>query len=142
MMEQITIAVSETLSIMGWLGLVLGLLTLVNVTCKAFYNVTQLKQKFSWNRIFHGFRKMLLFYLSSICVSVAFSILPYVNVMINEAFNIELISNEMLEQLSALGVLAICLNTIIAHGKKALQGITALGQLKNEEKESNSQRGE
>lgn len=132
-MKQITEAIIEILSIMSWLGVILLLLTIVNISCKAYCNITQLGQKFSWKKVFGGIGKMFLFYCGASLTSVAFSLLPIVNEMINKTSEAELITNEALGQLSTLGVLGICINVIITHGKKALEGITALGKMSKEE---------
>ena len=138
MSNDIWTTIEQILSIMVWIGVILGLLTLVNITCKAFHNVLALKQPFSWKKIAKGLGRMALFYISSICVSVAFSVLPYVNALIGQTFGIELVGGEILEQLSTLGVLGVCVNAIIAHGKKAMEGISVLGRvdepIKEEEK--------
>ena len=115
-MKQITEAIIEILSIMSWLGVILLLLTIVNISCKAYYNTTQLGQKFSWKKVFGGIGKMFLFYCGASLTSVAFSLLPIVNEMVNKTSEVELITDEALGQLSTLGVLGICINVIITHG--------------------------
>lgn len=122
----------DTLSIMGWLGVVLFLLTTVNIVCSSVYNVSEGNEKFSFKKFFKGIGKTLLFYGSSVLVSVAFTMLPYINGMITQTFDVVLLSNEILETLSAVGVLGICINAIIQQGKKAYEGLSKVSNIKSD----------
>ena len=44
-------AILSTLSIMGWLGIVLGMLVIVNVSTSTIYNVSSSKEKFNWKKM-------------------------------------------------------------------------------------------
>lgn len=61
--------------------------------------------------------------------------LPFVNDMITNVYGIQLIASDTLNTLSTVAVLGIVINSIIAQGKKALEGIGQLLTVKanNEE---------
>ena len=82
-----------------------------------------------------GIGKSLVFYLSAVAISVACTILPYVNEMIIAAFGVVLVSNETLEVLSSVGVLGIVMTTIVAQAKKAITGISALSKVSTSNEE-------
>lgn len=128
-------AIIETLKIMGWLGVILGILVTVNITSKTIYNVWSSKELFSWKKMLKGIGKSLVFYLSAVAISVACTILPYVNEMIIAAFGVVLVSNETLEVLSSVGVLGIVMTTIVAQAKKAITGISALSKVSTSNEE-------
>jgi hypothetical protein len=80
-----------------------------------------------------GIIKVLAFFISSTFVAIAFTILPFINQMITEAFAIELISNEILNTFSSVGVLGIVISTITVQAKKAIQGVTNLANISSNE---------
>ena len=41
-------AIIETLRIMGWLGIILGILVIVNITTSTIHNIWSSKELFSW----------------------------------------------------------------------------------------------
>ena len=128
-------AIIETLKIMGWLGVILGILVTVNITSKTMYNVWSSKELFSWKKMLKGIGKSLVFYLSAVAISVACTILPYVNEMIIAAFGVVLVSNETLEVLSSVGVLGIVMTAVVAQAKKAITGISALSKVSTSNEE-------
>lgn len=128
-------AIIETLKIMGWLGVILGILVTVNITSKTIYNVWSSKELFSWKKMLKGIGKSLVFYLSAVAISVACTILPYVNEMIIAAFGVVLVSNETLEVLSSVGVLGIVMTTVVTQAKKAITGISALSKVSTSNEE-------
>lgn len=128
-------AIIETLKIMGWLGVILGILVTVNITSKTIYNVWSSKELFSWKKMLKGIGKSLVFYLSAVAISVACTILPYVNEMIIAAFGVILVSNETLEVLSSVGVLGIVMTTVVTQAKKAITGISALSKVSTSNEE-------
>ena len=91
-------AIMETLRIMGWLGIVLGILATVNLVCGTIYNIND-GQTFSWKKFFKGILKVVIFYMSAVFVSVAFTMLPYINTMITDAFGVVLLSSDLLNTL-------------------------------------------
>ena len=127
-------AIIKTLNIMGWLGIVLGILVVVNISCGTFTNIHN-GEEFSWKKMFDGILKAIIFYVSAIATSIAFTMLPYINEMITEAFGKILISNEVLDTLSSVAVLSIVIATIAVQGKKALEGIIELAKLSSNNKE-------
>lgn len=121
-------AIISTLSIMGWLGIVLGILVIVNTLCGTMRNIYE-GQEFTWKRLFTGLLKSLAFYIGAAMVGVAFTMLPYINEMIVAGFNVTLLSTELLNALSSVGVLGTVISTIAVQGKKAIQGIVELAQV-------------
>lgn len=128
-------AIMETLQIMGWLGIILGILVVVNIATSTIYNVWSSKELFSWKKMLKGISKSLVFYLSAVAISVACTMLPYVNEMITASFGVMLVSNETLEVLSSVGILGIVMATVITQAKKAIAGITTLSNVSTSDEE-------
>ena len=116
-------AVLDTLTIMGWLGIVLGILVIVNIATNTIYNIWSSKETFSWKKMIKGILKAVIFYVSAAAISIAFTILPFINEMIASTFGVVLISNEILETLSSVAVLGVVVAAVIAQGKTALKGV-------------------
>lgn len=125
-------AIMSTLKIMGWLGIILGILVIVNTVCGVMVNMND-GQAFSSRKLLKGLRKAALFYISSALTGVAFTMLPYVNEMITKSFGTMLISNEVLDTLSSVAVLAIVVGAVVLHAKKALEGIMELCNMSSKE---------
>lgn len=121
-------AILKTIDIMGWLGLILLILVLVNISCGIYTNISK-GEKFSWIKLFKGLIKAVIFYISSAAVGVAFTMLPFVNEMITNAFDVTLIANETLNTLSSVSVLGVVAAAIITQAKKALEGIIKLANI-------------
>lgn len=128
-------AILSILKIMGWLGIILGILVVVNISTKTIYNVWSSKELFSWKKMLKGISKSLVFYISAVFICIAFTILPYVNEMITSTFGMILISNEMLETLSSVGVLGTVISAIVMQGKSAITGILALSKVSTNNEE-------
>lgn len=128
-------AILSILKIMGWLGVILGILVVVNISTKTIHNVWSSKELFSWKKMLKGIGKALVFYISAVFICIAFTILPYVNEMITDTFGMILISNEMLETLSSVGVLGTVISTIAMQGKSAITGILALSKVSTNSEE-------
>lgn len=124
-------AILSTLSIMGWLGVILGILVIVNTVCGTVFNISEKKESFSWKRLFSGLGKSLIFYMAAALVSVAFTMLPYINEMITNAFGTILLSNELLNTLSSIGVLGVVISAIVVQGKKAITNTVQLANMSN-----------
>lgn len=121
-------AILSTLKIMGWLGVILGILVMVNTICGTVINVSK-GESFSWKKMLKGLAKAAIFYGSAVCTSVAFTVLPYINDMIINSFGVILLSTELLNTLSSVAVLTIVVATVIVQAKKAIQGVTDLANL-------------
>ena len=117
------------LSIMGYLGIILGLLVLINTVCGVIKN-TSAGQAFSWKIFFKGILKAVVFYVCTVLLSVAFTMLPEVNTMITENAGVELFAQETLTTLSNVAVFAIVVGAVVAQGKSALEGVTELLSVK------------
>lgn len=128
-------AIILTLKIMGWLGVILAILSSTNILTKTLTNVWSKKESFSWNKMFKGIGKVFVFYFSAVAVSVAFTILPFINEMITTFFGVMLISNDTLNTLSSTGILGIVMATVVSQGTKAIQSILELSKLSTGEKE-------
>ena len=128
-------AIIKTLQIMGWLGIILGILVVVNITTSTIHNVWSSKELFSWKKMLKGIGKSLVFYLSAVAISIACTMLPYVNEMITASFGVMLVSNETLEVLSSVGILSIVMATIVMQAKKAIVGISTLSNVSTSDEE-------
>lgn len=128
-------AIIETLKIMGWLGIILGILVTVNISTSTIHNIWSSKELFSWKKMLKGIGKSLVFYLSAVAISVACTMLPYVNEMITASFGVMLVSNETLEVLSSVGILGIVMSTIVIQAKKAITGISTLSSVSTSDEE-------
>ena len=117
------------LSIMGYLGIILGILVLINTVCGIIKN-TSVGQPFSWKIFFKGILKAVVFYVCTVLLSVAFTMLPEVNTMITENAGVELFAQETLTTLSNVAVFAIVVGAVVAQGKSALEGVTELLSVK------------
>ena len=126
-------AILSTLRIMGWLGIVLGILAIVNISTSTIYNIWSSKEKFSWKKLIKGFVKIIIFYASAAALSVAFTILPFINEMITTTFGTELIGNDTLQTLSSVGVLGTVVTAIIMQGKKALTALVKMQEVSTSE---------
>lgn len=121
-------ALIATLQIMSWLGLILGMLTMVNTICGIIYNTSNKGEKFSIQKLGKGLAKAITFYVSSSLIAIAFTMLPFINDMITKVFAIELIKTEMLTTLSTTAVFGTVTAAIVAQGKRALEGIQNLSK--------------
>lgn len=121
-------AILSTLSIMKWLGIVLGMLVAVNTVCHTVTNI-QDGESFSIKKLLKGIGKSVIFYGSAVLTSVAFTMLPYINEMITTGFGVELISSDLLNTLSSVAVLAVVTATVVIQGKKALLGVIDLSNM-------------
>ena len=128
-------AILSTLSIMGWLGIILGILVVVNTVCGTVFNISEKKESFSWKRLFGGLGKSAVFYIAASLVSVAFTMLPYINEMITNAFGTILLSNELLNTLSSIGVLGVVISAIVVQGKKAITNTVQLANMSGDTEE-------
>lgn len=122
-------AILSTLSIMGWLGIILAILVVVNTVCGTVFNISEKKESFSWKRLFGGIGKSAVFYVAAALVSIAFTMLPYINEMITNAFGTILLSNELLNTLSSIGVLGVVISAIVVQGKKAITNTVQLANM-------------
>lgn len=122
-------AILSTLSIMGWLGIILAILVVVNTVCGTVFNISEKKESFSWKRLFGGIGKAVVFYIAAALVSVAFTMLPYINEMITNSFGTILLSSELLTTLSSVGVLGVVVSAIVVQGKKAIINTVQLANM-------------
>ena len=124
-------AIMETLRIMGWLGIILGILATVNLVCGTVSNINN-GQTFSWKKFFKGILKVVIFYMSSVLVSVAFTMLPYINIMITNAFGVILLSSELLNTLSSVAVLGVVVTSVVTQAKKAFENVKKLSTMSSD----------
>lgn len=122
-------AILSTLTIMGWLGIVLALLVIVNTICGTVFNIVAKKESFSWKRLIKGIGQAVIFYVSAVLTSVAFTMLPYINAMIANSFGVVLLTDELLNTLSSMGVLAVVVSSIVVQGKKAIANTIQLANM-------------
>ena len=124
-------AIMEILRIMSWLGVVLGIIATVNLVCGTIYNIND-GQTFSWKKFFKGILKVVIFYISAVFVSVAFTMLPYINTMITDAFGVVLLSSELLNTLSSVAVLGIVVASVVTQAKKAFTNVSKLSTMSSD----------
>ena len=115
----------EVLKIMGWLGVILGILTFVNTICGIITNLDR-GEKFNLKKLLKGLLKAVMFYLSAVLTSIAFTMLPFINTMITKIFEIELLSSDTLNTLSTIAILGIIVAVIITQGKGAIENVNRL----------------
>ena len=127
--------VIETLTIMGWLGIVLIILAFVNILTGTLVNIWSGKEKFNGNKMVQGIIKVLAFYVCAVFVAIAASLLPSINTMITNAFQVQLLTDELLNTFSSISVLGVVISTIVVHAKKAIVGIGELASLSSKENE-------
>ena len=125
-------AILKTLQIMGWLGITLIILATVNIVTGTLINIWSGKENFNENKMIKGIIKVLVFYICSVLVAVAFTILPFINEMITNAFGVILLSSELLNTLSSVAVLGVVTAAIVVQGKKAIQGIVDLANISSD----------
>ena len=128
-------AILSTLYIMSWLGIVLFILSSTNIVTKTFANVWSKQEKFSWKKMFKGITKVVIFYASAVAVSVAFTILPFINEMTSNVFNVLLFNNDVLVTLSTVAVLATVAAAVVTQGKKAIESVIYLSSISTGAKE-------
>ena len=124
-------AIMEILRIMGWLGVVLGIIAIVNLVCGTIYNIND-GQTFSLKKFFKGILKVVIFYISAVFVSIAFTMLPYINTMITDAFGVVLLSSELLNTLSSVAVLGIVVASVVTQAKKAFTNVSKLSTMSSD----------
>ena len=124
-------AILSTLSIMGWLGIILAILVVVNTTCGTIFNVFSKGEKFSWKRLLGGMGKAAVFYIAAALVSIACTMLPYINNMISESFDVILLTDDLLKTLSSVGVLGIVVSVITIQAKNAIKNTVQLANMGN-----------
>lgn len=135
MFYEIGQSIVNVLQIMSLIGIVLLLLATVNTVCSTVYNVSGREENFSWKKLWKGIGKTALFYVSSIFVAIAFTILPHINELVSIVFGQMMIDTETLQGLSGIGVLGVCISTILNQGTKAFEGLKKLGELKGDNEE-------
>ena len=128
-------AILSTLYIMGWLGIILFILAATNIITSTLANTWSKKESFSWKKMLKGITKVLIFYISAVAISIAFTILHFVNTMITNVFGIILFSNDVLDTLSTVAILSTVAAAVINQGKKAVESIMYLASISTGEKE-------
>lgn len=135
MLHEIGFAILNVLKIMGLLGVVLFLFAAVNTVCSTVYNIAEIKENFSFKKLFKGIGRTALFYVSAVFVAIAFTLLPFINGMTSATFGQDIIDTNTLQALSGLGVLSVCISVAVKQGMKAFEGIKKLGEVKSEDEE-------
>lgn len=125
-------AILKTLQIMGWLGIALGILAIVNIVAGTLTNIWSGKETFNGKKMLKGIAKVLAFFICSVFVAIAFTMLPFINEMITNAFGVILLSSELLNTLSSIAVLGVVTAAIVVQGKKAIQGVVDLANISSD----------
>lgn len=121
-------AVCATLNIVMWIGVILGLLLIVNTMGGIICNLNK-GESFSWNKFFQGIGKAVAFYAGIALLSVVSTLLPFINAMVVEVFKIELLSSSVLNTLSTAAIFGIAAAAITVQGKKALENLMNLSKI-------------
>ena len=121
-------AVCATLNIIMWIGVILGLLLIINTSCGIICNLNK-GEPFSWKKFFQGIGKAFAFYLSIGLLSVVSTLLPFINTMVVDVFKIELLSPEILNALSTTAIFGIAAAAITIQAKKALENVLGLAKI-------------
>lgn len=116
----------KTLEIMGWLGIILAILAFVNILTGTLTNVWCKGQKFDLKRLLQSIGKVFAFYLCTALVGIAFTLLPSVNNMINNVFNVALLSDEILNTFSSVAIFTEIVSVLVVQAKKAYNSIINL----------------
>lgn len=124
-------AILTILHILGLLGIVYFICVGINISSSIFYNISEGLEKFSWKKLFKGFGKATAFFGAMTLLAVGFTMLPFINTMIIDAFGMVLIPEVALQILSNVGILGAIITALIAQGKKALEGTGKLGGIKS-----------
>ena len=122
-------SICATFNIILWIGAVLGLELVANTLCGVMCNVGEGKEDFSWKKLLMGIGKALAFYVCVGLLSIAFTMLPFVNAMVVDVFGVELLSSAVLDTLSTAAIFGIAAAAITVQGKKAIEGIFNLAKL-------------
>lgn len=125
-------AILTTLRIMFWLGIALGVLAVVNISTGTVNNMWAKQECFCFKKMLRGIAKVALFYICALLVSIVFTMLPFINEMITNAFGTVLLSSDLLNTLSSVGVLGVVVAAIVAQGKKAISGVISLANISSE----------
>lgn len=128
-------AIISTLAIVGWLGIILGILALVNIITGTLVNVWTNGEAFDIKKMGKGIFKVCVFYLSAAILSIAFTMLPFINELITNTFGVILLSSDLLNTLSSVGVLGVVCSTIVVQAKKAIQGVLKLANISSDTEE-------
>ena len=117
---------------MGWLGIALGILAIVNIVTGTLTNIWSGKETFNAKKMLKGIAKVIAFFVCAAFVSVAFTMLPFINEMIINAFGVMLLSSELLNTFSSVGVLSVVIATLVVQAKKAVKGIVDLANISSD----------
>lgn len=116
----------NTLKVMGWLGVILGIILVINTVCGIIDSVWGEGEAFSAKKLLKGIIKSVVFYGSAVLFSIAATLLPFVNQMVIDIFGTELIATEVLNTLSSVAVIGIVSGAVVVKAKDALANIIAL----------------
>ena len=122
-------AIIESLTIIGLLGGVLGIITLANVILGATYNVGVLKKPFEIGKFFFGFVKAVVIYIGVALLTIGASALPVVIELTGLEAMIKVGDLEILQAAEVFSVAAIALiilTVIITQGKGAVGNLLKL----------------
>ena len=122
-------AILKTLEMMGWLGIVLAILAFVNILTNTLINVWCKGEKFDVKRLLKGIGKVAAFYVCTALVGIAFALLPFINSMINNTFQIAILSEDILSTFSTVAIFTEIASILIIQAKKAYKGIVELADI-------------
>jgi cytochrome bd-type quinol oxidase subunit 2 len=119
----------ELINILGWLGIVLVFLVTINTGASVFHNMSEKQEPFKIKKLFKGLGKALAFYVSASALAVVVTILPFINNMILETYEIVLVDSDILHTLSGIGVIGVIITVIVNEAKKSYGAIVKLSDI-------------
>lgn len=130
MIEQMIKAVSEALTGMGFLGIVLALIAIANISMGTYYNVAVCKKPFEIGKFFLGFLKAIIVFISVCFLTAGVTILP---LALTEFGFDKIVDPEVFNVFSITAIAALMLKTIIAQGTGAIENLQLLWGIKTEQ---------
>lgn len=127
MIEQMIKTVSEALTGMGFLGVVLALIAIANVSLGTYYNVAVCKKPFEFGKFLVGFFKAIIVFIAVCFLTAGVTILPLA--LAEFGFD-KIVDPEVFNVFSITAIAALMLKTIIAQGTGAIENLQLLWGIK------------
>lgn len=128
-------AIIKILEIIGLCGLLIFGLMIVNISSGCLINIKEKGESFSKEKFIKGILKTVVLYIATCILAIIFTLLPFLNELINNIYNIQLISIESLQTLSNTSILTLFISVIINQSMKAFSNIKNIWTISNDNKE-------
>ena len=90
-------AIIKILEVIGICGLLIFGLMIVNISSGCLINIKEKGESFSKEKFIKGILKTVVLYIATCILAIVFTLLPFLNELINNIYNIQLISIESLQ---------------------------------------------